>query len=104
MTARTQVAVQAIQWVWSDDAEDEAPNDIVNMLALPGGQVHGFDRGPAGTTRFGTEHGDLVVEPGQWIAKHADGTFSVWDTDPLKPRARTSPDRKSTRLNSSHWE
>lgn len=83
-------AVEAIQWAPSGFLLDGVPGPILRLLASPEGKTFGYAGGPGWSMGFGTEHGTIYVLPSQWVVKHADGRYSVSDTEPrLTNRAAT---------------
>lgn len=74
--------VATAQWGSSEDPRSGIPSIITRLLASPDGKTRGYGHGDGWSTVFGTEHGDLPVQPGQWVNKHADGTFSATDNRP----------------------
>lgn len=53
------------------------PGQIMRLLASPDGKTRGYGYGPGWSIIFSHEHGSLSVEPGEWVHKHEDGSFSV---------------------------
>lgn len=74
----------------------------IQVLLANGTKTFGFGHGPGTSTIFGTAHGDLKVEEGQWINKFRDGTFSVTD-EPLRVTTEEDSNGNSA-LSQRIWE
>lgn len=61
------------------------PSEIMRLLATAEGKTFGYGYGPGWSIVFGSEHGDVKVEPGQWVIRHDDGSISVQDAAPSIP-------------------
>lgn len=70
--------MQAIHWAGMHGV----PSEVTNLLAGPDGSTFGYGYGPGWAMVFGSEQGDVSVEPGQWIVKHDDGSITVEDEEP----------------------
>lgn len=86
--------VATIQWAPTRRLLDGQPGPMLQFLAT-GTKTHGYGGGPGAAMTFGTEHGGLDILPGQWVAKHRDGTFTVHDEDPAP--APGAPTKESIR-------
>jgi hypothetical protein len=60
-----------------------APGPVQRLLARKDGYTFGFGYGPGWSLIFGSEQGDIAVQPGQWVVRHDDGTITVQDEAPV---------------------
>lgn len=73
---------QAVQWAPSGEALSGVPSEVMRLLASPEGKTFGYGYGPGWTMMFGSQHGDVAVNPGQWVVKDEDGSVTVVDAYP----------------------
>lgn len=70
--------VDRIQWAPSGNPFDGTPGAIMRFLSKDG-KTFGYGYGPGWSMGFGSDQGDIYVEPKQWIVKHDDGRITVED-------------------------
>jgi hypothetical protein len=56
---------------------DIVPSEVMRLLATPEGKTFGYGYGPGWSLMFGSEHGDIQVEPGEWVVRHSNGAITV---------------------------
>lgn len=72
--------IKAVRWPPSGDG---IPSKVTRLLAVDG-MTWGYGYGPGWSMIFGSEQGDIVVQPGQWVVLHDDGRVTVEDSPPNK--------------------
>lgn len=81
MSDRLEASVQAVQWCPDGQPLNGRPGQVMRLLA-EGGKTFGYGYGPGWSMMFGTAHGDITVQPGQWVIRHHDGTITVQNDPP----------------------
>lgn len=64
--------------------------DILDWLEMGGNWAAGDDEGGSGTLYIARPEGDMVVKPGDWIVKGADGAFYLCKPEFAKATGQTS--------------
>lgn len=78
---------EAVQWAPSGNPLDGVPGAVVALLADDVGHTFGYGYGKGSTMVFGSAHGDVEVQPGQWVVRGSDG--SIYVSDRLPERGTT---------------
>lgn len=88
--------IDSVQWAPSGNALDGVPGTVMRLLASEDGRTFGYGYGPGWSVIFGSEQGDIKLEPGQWVARLADGSITVTNHDPNQaPEQGTRPAKHS---------
>lgn len=74
--------IAAVQWAPSGNAMSGIPGEIVRFLASPEGKTFGYGYGDGWSVIFGSQDGDVVMKPKDWVVKHRDGSFTVQSEEP----------------------
>lgn len=72
--------MKSIQWA-PNGLLDAIPGEILRLLAEDG-KTFGYAPSAGWSFTFYYPSGDVKVEPGQWVTRHADGTIGVTDDAP----------------------
>ncbi|MDF2990259.1 MAG: hypothetical protein K0S37_773 [Microbacterium sp.] len=85
---------------------DVVPSEVTRLLATADGKTFGYGWGPGSSIIFGSEHGDIQVEPGQWVVRADDGMITVQDEEPVdRERERELERREEARRRGARaWE
>lgn len=75
--------IDAEQWGRPGDHTMCIPSRIARLLADADGTTYGYGHGPGSSTIFGSAQGDVTIQIGQWVARHADGSITVQDERPV---------------------
>lgn len=74
--------IAAVQWAPSGNALEGIPGQVMRLLATPEGKTFGYGYGSGVTIIFGSENGDVEVNPKDWVVKHRDRSITVQDYEP----------------------
>lgn len=61
----------------ADNPMDMVPSEVMRLLATKDGRTFGYGYGPGWSLIFGSEQGDISVNPGETVTRYDDGTIMV---------------------------
>lgn len=82
MAVREVEVLEAVQWCPRGNPFDGNPYLIQYFLRSAQGELFGHGYGPGWSTIFGSEQGDIALEPGQWLVRFDDGSLAVESDTP----------------------
>lgn len=73
----SKIPTAAVQWARDGNPLAGSPGEISRFLADADGKSYGYGYGPGWSMVFGSSQGDISLEPGDWLVRYSDGSYSV---------------------------